>query len=125
MTDHSDNTEEKQSKPHLYKPGQTGNPKGRPKGSKNKLSEEFIADLLADWQEGGVAALKEARANKPTEYCKLVASLVPKEITVKNDLSEFSDEQLAALGELAASLLGDIAGANSKDRKGSGSKARH
>jgi len=29
----SDITEEKQNKPQLYKPGQSGNPKGRPKGS--------------------------------------------------------------------------------------------
>lgn len=125
MSGDADKTAPKQQIGVPFPPGQSGNPKGRPKGSKNKLSEEFLADLLADWQQGGVAALKEARANKPTEYCKLVASLVPKEITVKNDLSEFSDEQLAALGELAASLLGDVAGVAGKDRKGNGSKARH
>jgi len=40
----TDSTEKKQ-KPHLFKPGQSGNPKGRPKGSRNKnliLLEQMI-----------------------------------------------------------------------------------
>ena len=40
----SDNTEEKQ-KPQLFKPGQSGNPEGRPKGSKNYLT--LLEDALA------------------------------------------------------------------------------
>lgn len=38
MAKTSVNTEQKQ-KPQLYKPGQSGNLKGRPKGSRNKLGE--------------------------------------------------------------------------------------
>ncbi len=123
--DKSDDTEEKQTKPHLYKPGQTGNPFGRPKGSKNKLSEDFLRDLLDAWDKYGVEALKVAATEKQSDFCKMVASLIPKEITVKNELSEFSDEQLAALGDLAATLIGNAAGFGSEDRKGKGSKARH
>jgi V8-like Glu-specific endopeptidase len=33
--------------------GQSGNPKGRPQGSRNKLSEEFLADVHASWQVWG------------------------------------------------------------------------
>ena len=29
---------EKQQKPHLFKPGQSGNPKGRPQGSRNRVT---------------------------------------------------------------------------------------
>jgi hypothetical protein len=122
---HSAPTEEKQNKPHLFQPGQSGNPKGREKGSRNKLSDDFLQDLYAVWKESGLDVLRRAAENKPTEFAKMVASLLPKEITVKNELSEFTDEQLAALAALAASLLGDAAGIDSKDREGSGSKARH
>lgn len=120
-----DDTGQKQTKQHLFKPGQSGNPSGRPKGARNKLSEEFLADLYEDWKAGGIEALKAARESKPEIYCKMVASLLPKEITVKNELSEFTDEQLAALGALAASLLGDAAGLGDEDRAGESPEARH
>ncbi len=42
---------------HAWKPGQSGNPAGRPVGSRNRLSEKFIADLAEHWQANGEAAL--------------------------------------------------------------------
>ena len=39
-------TEEKQNKPQLFKPGQSGNPDGRPKGSKNDLT--LLKEALKD-----------------------------------------------------------------------------
>lgn len=117
--------EEKQNKPHLFQPGQSGNPRGREKGSRNKLSDDFLQDLYTVWKESGLDVLKRAAENKPTEFAKMVAGLLPKEITVKNELSEFTDDQLAALGALAASLIGDAAGIDGEDRKGNSSKARH
>lgn len=118
-----DDAGEEQRRASLFKPGQSGNPAGRPKGSRNKLSEEFLTDLLADWREGGVAALKAARELKPEIYCRMIASLLPKEFKLKNELSEFTDEQLDALGVLATALIRDAAGVEDEDRGGAGSKA--
>lgn len=80
---------EKQKPFHLWKPGQSGNPQGRPKGSRNKLGEAFIADLYADWLENGMETVMRVREEKPDQYLKVVASILPKQVDVK--LSEFAE----------------------------------
>ncbi len=50
---------------------------GRPLGSRNRLTEEFLADLHHAWQRHGVAALEAAATKSPVKFCQLVASLLP------------------------------------------------
>jgi hypothetical protein len=83
---------------HEFKPGQSGNPKGRPRGARSKLSELFIEELYRDFQIHGVDAIKEVREVRPHDYLKVVASLLPKELNVRADvLSEMSDDELVAI----------------------------
>lgn len=85
-----------------FKPGHTFG-KGRPKGSRNKLSESFISDLVNEWREHGAEVLRIVRMEEPATLLKVVASVIPKEIEITpNALAELTDEQL----ELIASLLG-------------------
>jgi len=60
-----------------------GNP-GRPKGSKNKISKEYLAALAEDFERYGVAVIERVRKERPDVYLKLVASLVPKDFDVHN-----------------------------------------
>src|SRR5262245_11937534 len=56
-----------------FEKGVSGNPAGRPKGSRNKLSEEFLSALCADFEEHGVASIVSMRENDPSSYVKVVA----------------------------------------------------
>ena len=76
----SDNTEKKQRNLIPYKPGQSGNPKGRPKGSRNKLSERFFRDLCDAWQAFGKPALMTVAWTHPVDFVRIVAQLMPKDV---------------------------------------------
>jgi hypothetical protein len=66
----------------------SGNPAGRPKGPRNKLSEEFLSILCADFEEHGAVAMVTMRENDPSSYVKVVAGLVPKDMIVNMTGSE-------------------------------------
>jgi hypothetical protein len=59
--------------------GNSGNG-GRPKGSRNKLTPEFLDDVYAKWQTHGREVLDRVIRDRPDQFLKIVASLMPKEI---------------------------------------------
>ncbi len=61
-----------------FKIGNPGGP-GRPKGSKNKLSEYFLHALAEDFEEHGIGAIERVRESSPGEYLRVIAGLVPRE----------------------------------------------
>lgn len=65
--------------------GQSGNPAGKPLGSKHKISEKFISSLTADFEQHGGAVIERVRAEKPETYLKIVADLVPKDYNIGQD----------------------------------------
>lgn len=82
---------------HLFKPGQSGNPAGRQKGSRNKLSEAFLRELADDFEKHGRDAVQRVRDEKPDQYLKVIAAIVPKEIELgENTVSALKDSRDAA-----------------------------
>jgi hypothetical protein len=64
--------------PYQYRKGQSGNPKGRPKGARSRLSQMFLQDVHDFWRAHGPEILMEAVRRNPVEAANLVAKLVPK-----------------------------------------------
>lgn len=66
------------------RPFQPGNP-GRPPGSRNKLKEDFFKALADTFREHGRAAMEQMIENEPAAYIKVIASLMPKQLSDEDD----------------------------------------
>jgi hypothetical protein len=67
-------------------------------GSRTKLCKRLLEDLFADWQEGGATALKIMRMERPSEYVRVMCSILPKEMLFETgSVSELADDELDAM----------------------------
>ena len=85
-----------------FKPGQSGNPAGRKPGSRNKLSELFVAAMREDFAEHGPSAIAALRDRDPATYLAAIRSMIPTHIVAENaetpsavDLDSLSDPEWA------------------------------
>ena len=81
-------TEKKLRNLKPFKKGQSGNPKGRPKGARNRLGTQFLEALEADFNKHGAEAIEQVRQKKPEVYIKVVADLLPKEANINVEAGE-------------------------------------
>ena len=65
-----------------FKPGQSGNPKGRPLGARAKLGEAFLEALRKDFEKHGLSAIVECRTTKPDAYLRTIAAILPEQIEI-------------------------------------------
>jgi hypothetical protein len=63
--------------------GVSGNPKGRARGSRHKLSENFILALHDSFEEHGDAVIAAVIQDNPAEYLRIIASIVPKQFGIE------------------------------------------
>jgi hypothetical protein len=84
----TDNTEKKLRNLKPFKPGQSGNPKGRPKGARNRLGSRFLEAMEADFNQFGPEVIALVREKKPEVYMRVVADLLPKEANINVEAGE-------------------------------------
>ena len=84
-----------------WKPGESGNVKGRPIGSRNKLTERFFDDVYDAWKEKGAEVIYRLIKEEPGIFFRGVVAVLPKEhhVTRANDLANLTDEQLTKMLE--------------------------
>lgn len=94
----------KQAVSTKWKPGQSGNPLGRPQGARSKFSEQACADALADWTANGAATLERVRATDPSTYLRVLFSIIPKDIAVsiENRMGPMDSAEMQAMRRLVA-----------------------
>jgi hypothetical protein len=83
-----------------YLPG--GSP-GRPKGARNRLASRVFEDIFAHWCTPaapgselckGQEALETLYKERPGEYLRLTASVLPKEFVFENVVADLDDDQI-------------------------------
>lgn len=100
-----------------------GNAAGRPRGSRNKIAEDFLADVHEAWQEHGKAAVKSMATEEPSKFVQVVAGLLPKELNITNtvNVEQMSDDELFEQLDTIKSLIASAtASAGGGGQKGSG-----
>jgi hypothetical protein len=89
------------NKSNQFQKGQSGNPAGRPRGSRNKLSERFISDLAALWEEQGSSILQKVAEDNPARLLIVMVQILPKNfqlaMTDNRPLIELTLEELTEI----------------------------
>ena len=95
------------SKTGRFLSGNNGGP-GRPVGARNKLGTAFIEAMQEDFATHGKITIEKVRADRPHEYLKIVAALLPKELHLKDTtLDDIPDDDLSEiLGAIRAVRAG-------------------
>ena len=100
-----------------WPPGVSGNPNGRPVGSRTVFSQSFLKDLASVWAERGRAAMEKTAIDQPGVFFATCARLIGPEVklTIEQTLpGNLSMEDWQVMREIVAAVrqaIPDAAGA--------------
>ena len=60
---------------------------GRPKGSRNKLGEQFVEDVYRKWRKHGSDVIERVIRDDPAAFLRTVAQILPKELHAELDVN--------------------------------------
>ena len=70
------------NRPTAFKPGMSGNPNGRPVGSRNAFSNAFMADLADVWREHGRDTVLHCAQKSKEMFFATCARLIPRDVAL-------------------------------------------
>jgi hypothetical protein len=76
------NKQPKQLAGYGWKPGQSGNPAGRPIGARARISEKLLADLAVVWEEHGAGVLQRLAVTDPGKLAQIAYGLLPRDVFI-------------------------------------------
>jgi len=84
-----------------WKPGESGNPLGKRAGTRDKVTAAFLTKLDTAWRKYGTEAMEKTARERPADFCKLVASLLPRDqnLRVASDSDNIFLEALKGLSQ--------------------------
>jgi hypothetical protein len=94
-----------------FKPGETGNPGGKPVNARNRVTAAFLKALADDFDENGKKAIEAARKDDPMGYVRAIVALLPKEFVIERPGEDLTDDQLAAIITELQGRVGALEGA--------------
>ena len=101
----------------MWQPGQSGNPNGRPIGSRTAFSAGFLKDLAEVWSDEGREAMVKTAKTSPAVFFATCARLIPNDVrvTVEQQLpGNLSMEDWQVMKEIIAAVRQAIPDASSK-----------
>jgi hypothetical protein len=90
----------------MWPPGVSGNPNGRPVGSRTVFSQGFLKDLASVWAERGRAAMEKTAIDQPTVFFATCARLIGPEVklTIEQNYAGLTPAELALLKEVITAI---------------------
>jgi hypothetical protein len=73
---------------------------GRPVGSRNLLTTQFLDDLKSCWERNGASVLERVARDEPAALLKTVAMLLPREAQLDIDIQIQAGEAIEAFRAL-------------------------
>ena len=94
--------------PHRWLPGESGNPAGRPVGSRQRIAENLLKDIGSLWDRRGPEILERLADEEPAKIAAIAYGILPKEAFVK--IENQLDPRLKTLQNMDADALAALGG---------------